>query len=305
MVYHEIRKTKGKTLNYLIHNSRANNKWKKTSKFIGYNKIPKDKIEKLKKEFESEIILKKKTSHLTKEQVQELENLKNTYNQKINSLEKEELEKFTESLFTELTYDSNAIEGSSLSLEETRLITQDNIAPKGKSLREIYEAKNHMKALEFLKNYQGNFDEKLILKLHSFILDNISQRFAGAYRQTNVKIFGSSVKFPDSQKVPQLIKNLIYWYKTNKKNYHPLELSAILSMKFVTIHPFIDGNGRISRLIMNFILQKNNYPKINILMKNRQEYLEHVRLANNENYTPIINFLKKTLKNNLKKYNII
>jgi len=302
MVYHEIRNINGIKKNYLVKNSRSNGRFIKKSKFIGNGDIPKKKIEELKKEYEKELFLSNEYEFLTKEQVNEIEDAKQIYNKKIKELNKEEYEKFENSFFTELTYNSNSIEGNSMSLEETNLVVNENIAPEGKTLREINEAKNHIKALEFIKNYKGDFSEEFVLKLHSIILKDISERFAGCYRQTQVRIFGSDVKFPSSEKVPQLIKNLIYWYKKNKKKYHQFELATLVSMKFVTIHPFIDGNGRVSRLIMNFLLQKKNYPWINIYTKQREQYIKGVRQANNENYSLIIPFLLKSLKENLESY---
>jgi len=304
MVYHEERKIKGKIQNYLVHNQRKGNSWEKKSKFIGYKKISKNKIPKLKQEFEKELLLNKGYEFLTKEQVSKIETLKETYFKKIKTLDKEEFEKFEETFFTELTYESNAIEGSSLSLEETNLVLNEGIVPEGKTIREIYEAKNHKKALEFMKNYNGNLTEAFILKLHSIILKNISERFAGKYRKTNIRIFGSNVKLPQAEKVPQLIRNLIYWYNKNKANHHPFELAVLFSMKFVTIHPFIDGNGRVSRLLMNFILKKNKYPWINIYKKNRENYLKLVRKANDEDYSLIFPFLIETLNKNLESFGI-
>ena len=302
MVYHEIRNVNGNKQNYLVYNKREKGKFVKKSKFVGAGDILKKKIEELKKEFEKELFLSNKYEFLTKEQIKEIENAKQIFNEKIKKLNKEEFEKFENSLFTELTYNSNAIEGSSLSLEETSLIVNENLAPEGKTIREIYEAKNHIKALEFIKNYKGDFSEEFVLKLHSIILKNISERFAGHYRQTLVRIFGSNVGFPSSEKVPQLIKNLIYWYKKNKTKYHQFELATLVSMKFVTIHPFVDGNGRVSRLIMNFLLQKKEYPWINVYRKQREKYLKAVRKANDEDYFLIILFLAETLKENLKDF---
>lgn len=305
MVYHEIREINGEKLNYLVYNSRSKRSWVKKSKFLGKGKISKDKIDYLKREFENEILLNRKYKFLTKQQIEEVENLKKVYNEKIKSLSKEEFEKFEESFFIELTYDSNAIEGNSLSLEEINLVVNENIAPEGKDLREINEAKNHMDAIEFMKNYNGDLNEKFILKLHSIILKDISERFAGRYRGTNVRIFGSDVKLSDYIKVPQLIRNLVYWYKKNKKNYHGFEMAIIFSMKFVTIHPFVDGNGRVSRLLMNFLLSKSKCPWINIYKKNRQKYLKAVRTANDEDYSLILPFLIKTLKQNLDSFGIV
>jgi fido (protein-threonine AMPylation protein) len=305
MVYHEKRNVNGKVQNYLVYNKRNKDSWTKKSKFIGTGKIPQEKVSKLKEEFEKELISSKKYKHLSKSQIEEIESSKQKYNKKIKELDKEEFEAFEKSFFTELTYNSNAIEGSSLSLEDTSLVVNENLVPKGKTIREIYETKNHAEAIEFLNNYKGELTESFILKIHSLILKNISERFAGVYRKTDVKIFGSDVKFPNSSIVPQLIKNLIYWYNKNKKDYHPFELATLTSMKLVSIHPFIDGNGRVSRLIMNLILKNNSFPWINIYNKQREEYLKATRKANNESYSEIILFLIKTINQNLKDFNFI
>ena len=304
-MYHEIRKTKGKVQNYLVYNHRKDNHWVKQSRFIGYGKLSLQKISKLKKEFELELLFNRKYLYLTKNQVLEIEKLRRAYFEKTNALSEEEFEQFENSYFTELTYNSNSIEGNSLSLEETSLVINENIVPEGKTLREIYEAKNHAQAIKFLKSYKQDIDEKLILKLHSIILNNISERFAGRYREGTVKIFGSDVRFPDTEKVPQLVLNLVYWYKEHKKEYHPFELAVIFSTKLVSIHPFVDGNGRISRLLMNFILQKNKFPWINVYTKQRAEYLKAVRKGNDEEYLLIINFMAKTLKDNMESFRLV
>lgn len=304
MVYHEIRLVGGKKQNYLVYNRREGEKWAKKSKFIGGGDIAKEKVVELKEDFEVEIAKEKKYPYFGKEQVERIEKLRIEYNKILDSLSKEESEIFENSFFTELTYNSNAIEGSSLSLDETSLVVNENLAPKGKTIREIFEAKNHIKALNFIKSYNKDLDEDFILKLHKIILENISESFAGRYRETNVRIFGSNVSFPDSDRVPQFVKNLIYWYEHNKSKYHPFEIAVIFSSKLVTIHPFIDGNGRVSRLVMNFLLRKKGYPLINVYNKQRAEYLSVVRKANDENYFPILGFMIKTLEENLRDFKI-
>ncbi len=299
MVYHEIRIVNGKKMNYLISNQRDKEKWKKTSKFIGSGDLQKSEVNKLKKEFEIELKVNKDYEYLKKEQVLEIEKLKETYNKGIKNLSKEEFVKFEKSFFTELTYNSNAIEGNSMSLEETSVVVNDNLSPEGKTLREVYEAKSHIKALEFIKDYKGEVNELFILKIHSIILKDISERFAGRYRENPVRVAGSDFRFPSPEKIPQLMRNLLYWYDKNKKKMHAFELAVIFSMKFVSVHPLIDGNGRVSRLLMNFILQKKKYPWINIYNKERQKYLGAVRKANEEGYEPILNFLIETIKENM------
>ncbi len=304
-MYHETRKENGKTKNYLVYNQRKDERWVKQSKFIGYGKLSPRNVSKLKKEFEIELLSSREYMHLSKSQTLEVEKLRQAYFEKTNVLSKEEFEQFEISYFTELTYNSNSIEGNSLSLEETSLVINEGLVPKGKTLREIYEAKNHAQAISFLRSYTKDVDERLILKLHSTILNNISERFAGRYREGTVRIFGSDVRFPDAEKVPQLVLNLVYWYKEHKNEYHPFELAVIFSTKLVSIHPFVDGNGRISRLIMNFILQRNKFPWINVYTKQRAEYLQAVRKGNDEEYVPIISFIVKTLRENLESFGLI
>jgi len=304
MVYHEIRKVNGKKQNYLVHSQRSGEKINKKSKFIGYGRISQKEIERQKEKFLLEIIAGKKSDYLRKDQLILIEKLKQRYNTKIRKLRKEELTQLEKSFFTELTYNSNAIEGNTLSLEETSLIINEGLTPEGKTLREIHEARNHKEAIEFLRNFKGDFSEEFILKIHSIILKGISQRFSGKYRRTNVKIFGSGIKLPRYQIVPQLVKNLVYWYKKNKSKHSQFELAILVSMKFVTIHPFVDGNGRVSRLIMNFLLNRKDYPWINIYNKQRAKYLSAVRKANNEDYSEIFPFLVQTLKENLEDFGL-
>lgn len=314
MVYHETRKENGKIKNYLVHNTRQKErKWKKNSKFIGYGNLGKKEIEDKKREFRKELIVNKNYNLLTKEQVKKIENLRDIYEKNVSSMKKEELKQFKEAFYTELTYNTNAIEGNTLSLQETSLVVNEGIAPKGKSLREIYEAKNHSEAINFIetlansknRKYKKELTEDSILKVHSIILKNISDRFAGKYRKRAIRVAGSDFNFPSPEKVPQLVKNLFYWYNNNKNDYHPFELAVLVSSKLVSIHPFIDGNGRVSRLVMNFILDKYGYPWLNIYTKQREEYLKAIRKANDKDYENLFKFLIKTMEENLEEFNFI
>jgi len=297
MVYHEIQRKGKRKYNYLVKTIRHGKGWKKTRKYIGEGNLSKIKIRKEIEKFQKEV---QKSIHLTQEQMQEIENIKTRFDAYLKKGGKSGLENFKEWFFTELTYNSNAIEGTSLSLRETSLIINEGIVPKNVSLREVNEAKNHKEALEFLLEYEGEVNENFILKIHSIILKNIDDNNAGKYRKVPVFIVGSNVKFPPHSEVPKLIRELVKWYKLNKKSMHTFELASLFSVKFVSIHPFIDGNGRCSRLLMNYILKKNNYPEINIYVKDRNNYLKSVRKANDEDYAMIVDFLFRILKKNYK-----
>ena len=295
MVYHEIQKKGEKTYNYLVKTVREGKKWSKVRKYIGGGHIPKDKLKEEKVKFESEI---QKTSYMSEEQKEAIDNIRLMFDAYLKKGGKSGIQNFKEWFFTELTYNSNAIEGTSLSKRDTSLIINEGIVPKNASLREVNEAKNHKAALDFLLEYDGDINEKLILKIHSIILGNMDNQNAGTYRKVPVFIYGFDIKFPHFSEVPRLIKNLINLYKSNKKSMHPFELAALFSAKFVSIHPFIDGNGRCSRLLMNYILKKNAYPEINIYVKDRNNYLKSVRKANDKKYDMLVDFLFRTLKKN-------
>lgn len=294
MVYIEIKKRSGKKYFYLVKTVRFEGKWKKLRKYIGEN-LSNDDVKEYSLLFEKTL---KNSEFLDNERVNKIEKIRDKFNGYKKKGGKSGLDKFNEWFFTELTYNSNAIEGTSLSLRDTSMVINENIVPKNAELREVNEAKNHKDALDFLLAYTGDINENLILKIHSIILKNIDNENAGNYRKIHVFIRGENVNFPKPENVPELMKDLIKWYKSNKSKIHAFELAVIFSMKFVSTHPFIDGNGRLSRLLMNYILRKNGYPEINIYVKNRANYIKAVRKANDADYPMIIDFVYKTMQKN-------
>lgn len=194
-----------------------------------------------------------------------------------------------EALDVEYTYDSNKIEGNTITLSETALILKKGITIRGKSVKEHLEVVNHNDALEYIKELaQGKitYSEEQLLKIHSLILQGIDRHNSGFYRRERVFITGSRYVPPNPLKVPQLITEYFEYFEKNKEILHPVILAADMSEKLVTIHPFIDGNGRTSRLIMNLLLLQAGYP-ITIISsenKNRSEYynsLQTVQLQEN------------------------
>ncbi|NGX44133.1 MAG: Adenosine monophosphate-protein transferase and cysteine protease IbpA [Candidatus Anoxychlamydiales bacterium] len=182
----------------------------------------------------------------------------------------------------ELTFSSNAIEGNTLTRQETALVVEKGITVGGKSLKEHLEATNHAKAIDWIKKSSkhkiSSITEKDILDIHAIILDGIDNSNSGFYRRVPVRISGSRVILPNPLKVPVLMKEFIKWLKESKK-LNPIELAAEAHYRLVTIHPFIDGNGRTARLLMNWILLMQGYPIAIIKKKDRLAYINSLEKA--------------------------
>lgn len=181
----------------------------------------------------------------------------------------------------ELTYTSNAIEGNTLTRMETAMILEKGLTVGGKSLVEHLEAKNHAAAFDWLKTRLAKdtpLTEDDILSIHRLILQGIDEANAGYYRSVAVRISGSRVVLPNPLKVPDLMRTFIDWL-INAKELHPVELAAEAHYRLVTIHPFVDGNGRTARLLMNLILLMNGYPIVVVSNEDRLHYLSCLEKA--------------------------
>lgn len=186
-----------------------------------------------------------------------------------------------EAMRVELTYHSNAIEGSTLTLRDTQLVIEGREPNTGKSLREIYEARNHDRALRALESWvveqRGELTEADILNLHSMVMADIDPN-AGRFRNDRVLITGTRFVPPGSHKFPLLIATLIEL--ANRPGLHPVLQAAELHYNFVAIHPFGDGNGRTARLLMNYHLLRSGFPLAIVPIERRGEYLHSLDEAN-------------------------
>lgn len=202
-----------------------------------------------------------------------------------------ELEKtIDEWLKVELTYSSNAIEGNTLTRIETAEVIERGITTviNGKPLKDQIEAINHAKALGFIKHLaivrksHQFITENDILDIHKIILTGIDDNWAGKYRLTEVFIRGSNAEFPRPNTLHSEMRKFINWL-SSQQNTHPVKIAADAHMKFVSIHPFMDGNGRTTRLLMNLILLLNGYPMGIIRMEERTAYLKSFESVHNKN----------------------
>ena len=191
-----------------------------------------------------------------------------------NKNNKIELEKW---LKTELAYTSNAIEGNTLTRKETQLVIEENLTSSSKPLKNYIEAVNHAKAfnkiLELIENNEP-INEKEVLDIHRIILIGLDDMNAGFYRNCRVRISGSNSILPNPLKVPELMADFYNWLEDSLEEE---PLTAIMThLKFVSIHPFTDGNGRTARLLMNAILLKYGYVPIIVRPTDRKKYLSTI-----------------------------
>lgn len=289
------KRTQGKnTKYYLTHSYKEGKKTKKIRRYLGQN-LSESEISKLKKRAE-EIIL---------EQIDELQT--EIFNFKLNKNELDKLNKFNDKLkifhldakdwklFTEeFVYNTNAIEGSTVLQDEVKEILHKN---KSSDNPEVIETLGVAKAIKYIKNTTEDLSLDLILKLHKFCFEG-SKDFAGKFRGVEVVIknaFGEIIHagVPVSDLKSEL-EEFINWYDENKNEFKPLVLAAIVHNQLEYIHPFQDGNGRVGRLLLNFILIKHDYPPINIKLEDRQEYYNTLReYSINNDLKPTLNFLIK------------
>lgn len=215
------------------------------------------------------------------------------------------LNKIKESLNLEWTYNSNSIEGNSLTLRETKVILEDGMTIHGKTLREHFEAYNHAKAIDFLytlvkKNYKLKVGD--ILSLHKIVLNSIEDHYAGQLRNSGVRISGANFVPPNALKVPDLLDQLIHYVQQNPDGLNTIELTTIFHHQFVHIHPFLDGNGRTVRLAMNLILISEGFPPAIILKNDRKKYYDALNQANNGRYNKLLLLMCQAIERTLNIY---
>lgn len=200
------------------------------------------------------------------------------------------------------TYHSNAIEGNTLTLPETKLVLEEGITIGGKSLREHLEATNNARAFDIIENIARKkkpIDHVVIQHIHEVVTAGILEE-AGKYRTKNVRITGAVKTPPDWSKVIKLMDELIE--KVNQHKRHPVEVAALLHHEFVKIHPFIDGNGRVARLLNNLYLIAQGYPPIVLKIGDRGKYYRFLRAADAGTPGLFVNFIAKAVNDSLTTY---
>ena len=209
---------------------------------------------------------------------------------------------------TEYTYASNRIEGNTLTLRETSFVINEGLTIRNKSMKEHLEVINHKEAIEFIREIVKKkkvLTERHIKLIHALILYGIDRDNAGVYRTVSVGINGTNIVFPPPYLIPSLMEELMLFYDIHKDSLHPVQLATQMHSKLVNIHPFIDGNGRTCRLIMNLILLQHGYP-VTIFSPETEErsvYFDALNIAREENdFIPFECFVADNVKKRIFNY---
>lgn len=261
---------------YLVHSYRKGKSVKKKQLYLG-EVLPKD-VEKKKKEFMQEFYKEKFLGDIDKIQ----KNFEKEYNAMPPSARKKSKDTFA----VKFTYNTQRIEGSTLSLKDTAKLLEDRITPSSRPVGDVKEAEAHKSVFEEMINYEKDLNLQTVIEWNKRLLERTKPDLAGKIRSHQVTIARSKFTPPLAIEMELLLREFFEWYNKNKNKVHPVELAALVHLKFVTIHPFGDGNGRISRLMMNFVLKKHRFPLLDIPYTKRDSYynaLERSQVKNQDN----------------------
>jgi len=302
----------GKKYLYAEHSFRLPNR-----KIIKISKSIKEEKEKDSKEVKDYLLKKqienyqkyaletyKKDSIFTEEQIKKLESLSVEYKKIMKSFTKKQVKDILDRFTVNFTYESNAIEGNSLTLKDVTIILGENIVPKDKDLREIYETRNTREAVELLFNQRIKINLKDILKLQEIIVKDTGVN--NGFKKLPNYIVMRNLKTTLPEKVVREMNQLLEWYEENKYKIHPLRLASEFHARFEKIHPFEDGNGRTGRILLNAILLEFNYPPLIIRKIARVAYFSSLEAFDKGHKGKLERFLldkiKKTFNNFFKIY---
>lgn len=281
---------KGQTYYYLEHSIRKGRQVQKKEIYLG-SKIPAN-IEKIKKEFLDEIYREK--------WFVDIDRIKQKFSKEHKTMPKSAREKELQIFSIKFTYDTQRIEGSTLTHRETADLLERGITPKNKPIRDVKEAEAHRDLFYEILRTGKELSMQIVVDWHWKLFQITGPDIAGKIRKHQVAISGSKFMPPSPVEVHPMLTDFFRWYNTSKKKLNAVELAAIAHLKFVTIHPFTDGNGRISRLIMNFILNKKGYPMLDIPYEGRSSYYNALERSQVKNEDRI--FLQWFVKRYIKEY---
>ena len=284
---------------YYVESYRVGDKvFQKTLKYLGKNKPNEARLRDLEYEFTEKKIQKIVRSDLNFVPYKvdlsflgQIEKLKRRFFRNLDSLGKVSKAQLVKRFKTGFTYHSCSIEGNTLSRAEVDLVINKNQSVDGKKLLELQEVRNHDKAIDYMMSENFDLSQDFIKRLHEVLMKDVLEYIesvVGGYRCDMRFIEGADfVPVPPLQVVHEM-RNLISFYKSNKYKIHPLELASEFHLRFAVIHTFSDGNGRMARLLMNFILERSGYPMIDISVENRSQYIKALDSNDSKELTKFI-----------------
>ena len=301
MVYIETIKRGNKNFYYLTQTIRIGQKFKKIRGVLGNGEISQQKLNILAEQAKQGFLEKvkevkkiRKICQIDKVVKKELDEIKKGYRKIIKKLSPIEYKVIEKQHLINFTFNTNAIEGSTITLKETAHILEDRISPEGKELREIYEIANTRKTYEFMKKYKGKISTKFIKQIHYNLTFNILEEQAGKFRSIQVYMGGSKHLPTKPSEINNGMNSLIRWIVNNKS--HSVVLATYVHHFFIAIHPFIDGNGRTGRLLLNFMLMKAGFPPICIHLRERIIYTDYLEKARDGDVSDFLNFIINKIK---------
>ena len=234
------------------------------------------------------------------QEIIKIEKIKIDYKKIIKKLPKENIKDLLDRFTANFTYESNALEGNSLTLKDVSIVMFEKISIEGKDLSEIYETRNSRKVVELIMKNGFDISHSDIIKMHKLLVKDIDVRTG--YKKIPNIIIGSKIKTSSPEKVYDDMTNLLNWYNENRGKIPPVKLSALFHGKFEQIHPFEDGNGRVGRFLINLILIKNKYPPLIIRRSQRISYLKALENFDNGYYDTLERLILERFKETYKKF---
>jgi Fic family protein len=236
---------------------------------------------------------------LTRNDIVQVEHLKIDYKHIMRGIPKQRIRDLLDRFTVNFTYESNAIEGNSLTLKDVAIVIFEKETIPGKTLREIYETRNHRDVIALLFNKKIKMTHQSIIKVHKLLMRDIEEQLG--YKKLPNFILGSPLETSPPEKVYEDMTALLKWYDKNSSTMHPLQLAALFHGKFLKIHPFADGNGRVARMLSNAIIVNNGYPPVIVRKTTRAKYLGTLRAYDRGHPEKLVRFFleryKKTFSN--------
>ena len=230
----------------------------------------------------------------------DLEAIKKSFSKEYGTYPESYKEKYLESFMIKFTYNTNKIEGGTLTLKETADLLQENITPRNKPVRDVKEAEAHKKVFYEMLGHKKKLSLATVLHWHQELLKETDPEIAGKVRKHTVAIARSKTELPLPTELDTMLYDFFKWYNHTYGKISPVVLAALVHLRFVTIHPFSDGNGRISRLMMNHTLNSQGYPMLSIEYKNRNAY--YTALERSQTQRKEQTFMQYLIKRYVKEY---